>query len=69
MTSAELAQWRTAMAYNKAQAAAALGITWNSYQAMETGIAYRDKKPVKIDLRTELACKYLLLQRDKNGTT
>jgi DNA-binding XRE family transcriptional regulator len=60
MTSEELKQWRSDMQMTQRAAAEALGITQSTYSALERGTSYARGELIKIDRRTELACKYLL---------
>lgn len=59
MTTDELKQWRESLGLSQRAAADALGITLPTYQSMERGASFATGKPIEIDLRTELACKYL----------
>lgn len=56
MSPTDLKAWRETMAYSQRAAAAALGITLATYQAMERGSNFATGKPVEIDRRTALAC-------------
>lgn len=58
MTPDDLKHWRASLGLSQRAAAAALGVTLPTYQYMESGIS---GKFIEIDLRTELACKYLAL--------
>lgn len=59
MTNGEIKQWRLAMGYTQQQAAEALGMALNNYQALERGVSWKTNKPLAIDRRTELACAAL----------
>ena len=59
MTSDEIKQWRQQMGYTQRQAAEALGIALNNYQALERGMSWGKNTPLAIDRRTELACAAL----------
>jgi transcriptional regulator with XRE-family HTH domain len=56
MTPAEIKTWRQEMNFSQRAAAAALGISLRSYQALERGRGWESGAPVKIDDRTALAC-------------
>lgn len=57
MTPADLATWRASLHMSQRAAAAALGVSLATYQAMERGRAWATGKPVTINRRTELACQ------------
>jgi DNA-binding XRE family transcriptional regulator len=60
MTPETLKMWRTeTMGLTQPQAAAALGVAPVTYQEWERGERFATGKPVKIDLRTALACAAL----------
>lgn len=56
VTPSALARWRSDLGLTQRAAAAELGISLPTYQAMEHGIAWKTGKPVEIDRRTALAC-------------
>ena len=59
MTPNDMSEWRSKMGWTQRQAAEALGIALNNYQALERGMSWRTNKPLAIDRRTELACAAL----------
>ena len=56
MTPADLAAWRASLGLSQRAAAAALGVTLATYQALERGRAWGTERPLLIDRRTALAC-------------
>ena len=56
MTPTDLALWRASLHMSQRAAAAALGVSLATYQAMERGRAWSTGKPITISRRTELAC-------------
>lgn len=56
MNYADIATWRASLKLSQRAAAAALGVTLATYQAMERGRAWGSEKPLLIDRRTALAC-------------
>jgi len=61
MTPGQLKHWRTElMRWTQQQAADALGVRVNTYQAWERGQSWTTGKPIEIDRRTELACAALV---------
>jgi len=60
MNYADLATWRASLKLSQRAAAAALGVTLTTYQAMERGRSWGTGRPVPIDRRTALACAAIL---------
>lgn len=56
MTGTDLAAWRASLRLSQRAAAAELGVTLATYQAMERGRSWGTGRPVPIDRRTALAC-------------
>ncbi len=56
MTPEQLAAWRADLGLSQRAAAAALGVSLKSYQALERGFSWDSGKPVTIDRRTAFAC-------------
>ena len=60
MTHDQLKHWRVeTMRLTQQQAADALGVRLNTYQALERGQSWTTGKPITIDQRTALACAAL----------
>lgn len=59
MTPDDMLRWRQGMGFTQRAAAAALGVSLPTYQAMERGAAWQTDKPIRIDRRTALACAAL----------
>lgn len=68
MTPKQLQAWRKKMKLSQRGAAESLGIGLRPYQEMERGTRFKAVDGVEpdapIDLRTELACRYLLEHKD-----
>jgi DNA-binding XRE family transcriptional regulator len=59
MVETALRQWRRRMEFTQKEAAEALGVAVNTFQAVERGISYNTGKPIALDRRTALACAAL----------
>lgn len=58
-TGEQLTSWRSAMRWSQQEAAARLGMSRRGYQNLEAA--------VEIDMRTTLACRYLLEEQARLG--
>jgi DNA-binding XRE family transcriptional regulator len=67
MTPADLAAWRDSLRMSQRAAAAALGCSLATYQAMERGRAWATGKPITISRRTELACQAIAATEPPHG--